>query len=312
MTIVFPTEAEHVVKPQNHGLVFAAPEPGSADDAVANEKPQKGEQLAATRDCIEPSAAPKADEAAGHQRKDEGKRENLVEISQEHGSAMNGPTLVIDSRRAEDRAIALALREQIPCEMTVENKVPATKEGVLAETTAVSAVPSCCHFERIPRATSCDDDCCSLKADRKPRRKREKGDQPGQQLEHLIEELFRAHDLNEDGLLAESELIKLNEAVAEVHDDTDSDAVRKKYSELFREKLDPKGEPVPYAVFRKYILEMLEDIDRNEDAQELLVEQFVAEARLARTVVTGAPLLVDRPRTKKMDYVSCLHFCPGQ
>jgi hypothetical protein len=152
-------------------------------------------------------------------------------------------------------------------------------------------------------------DCCFQDAEPKTRRKREKGANPSTQLEFLIEELFRAHDLNQDGLLDEGELIKLNEAVAEVHDANDSEAVRVKFSKLFRDKLDPQGQPVPYSVFRTYILEMLDQIDQHEEAQEMMVEQFIAEARLARTVVTGAPLLVDRPRPRGI-YRACLSFCP--
>lgn len=144
------------------------------------------------------------------------------------------------------------------------------------------------------------------------RRKRARGAEPGQQLEILLEELFAAHDLKSDGLLDEAELVELNEAVAEAHDsrDRDSDAVRRKYSNLFREKFDPEGRPVPYATFRRYMLEMLDEIDRDEEAQEMMVEQFLAEARLARTIVTGAPILKDRPRPGGV-YNACLRFCPA-
>lgn len=142
-------------------------------------------------------------------------------------------------------------------------------------------------------------------------KKRAKGSQPGPQLEHLLHELFRAHDLNGDNMLDENELIKLNEAVAEVHDAEDGETVRKKYSVLFREKLDPEGNPVPYAKFRAYMLDMLDEIDRHENAQEMMVEQFLAEARLARTVVTGAPLLSDRPLNSRGCYDACLRFCPA-
>jgi len=153
-------------------------------------------------------------------------------------------------------------------------------------------------------------DCCEEDNSSPTKRKRPKGGQPGSQLEHLMEELFRAHDLNSDGLLEEIELIKLNEAVAEVHDSTDSEEIHRKYTELFREKLDPDGRPVPFSKFRSYMLEMLDEIDRNEAAQEMMVEQFLAEARLARTIVTGDPLLVDRPRNGDC-YQSCLRFCPA-
>jgi len=141
------------------------------------------------------------------------------------------------------------------------------------------------------------------------KRKRPKGAEPGRQLEYLLEELFRAHDLNSDGMLDEMELIRLNEAVAEVHDSRDAEQVRSKYSSLFREKLDPEGRPVPYKKFRAYMLEVLDEIDSNEVAQEMMVEQFLLEARLARTVVTGDPLLVDRRRKDECCH-ACIRFCP--
>ena len=67
---------------------------------------------------------------------------------------------------------------------------------------------------------------------------------------------------------------------------------------------------MPVATFRAYMLEMLDEIDRNEVAQEMIVEQFLAEARLARTVVTGEPLLVDRPPPPEC-YYACLRYCPA-
>lgn len=169
---------------------------------------------------------------------------------------------------------------------------------------------ACPSPQRRTRSTGCD--CCDETDTNPPAiNKRPRGAQPGQQLEHLIQELFRAQDLNSDGFLDESELVRLNEAVADVHDSRDKEDVESKYSSLFREKLDPDGKPVPYATFRTYMLDMLDEIDRNEVAQEMIVEQFLAEARLARTVVTGDPLLVDRPKSKGC-YIACFHFCPDQ
>lgn len=162
------------------------------------------------------------------------------------------------------------------------------------------------------RVRTCPCDCCE--SDPKPpsRRKRSKDTPPGPQLEDLIWQLFHAHDLNGDNLLDEQELIKLNEGVAKVHDNEDRDfdvaAVREKYSKLFREKLDSEGNPVRYEKFRDYILALLSELDSHEDAQEMLMEQFLVEARIARTVVTGAPLLVDTSRPKPF-YPSCLQFC---
>jgi len=163
---------------------------------------------------------------------------------------------------------------------------------------------------RRSRNTMCD--CCDDEDGASVQRKRVRGAEPGEQLENLIEELFLAQDLKDDGLLDEAELVELNEAVADVHDSrgSNSETVQMKYSKFFREKLDPEGKPVPYAAFRRYMLDMLDEIDRNEEAQEMIVEQFLAEARLARTVVTGAPILVDRPRPGAWNN-ACLRFYPA-
>mmetsp|Transcript_6308 Transcript_6308/g.10648 ORF Transcript_6308/g.10648 Transcript_6308/m.10648 type:complete len:314 (+) Transcript_6308:138-1079(+) len=160
------------------------------------------------------------------------------------------------------------------------------------------------------RTRTCPCDCCDADMQKPLRRRRLASTPPGPELESLIVELFRAHDLNSDGLLDEQELIKLNEAVAEVHDarEFDAAAVREKYSNLFREKLDSEGRPVPYPVFRDYILKLLCELDSHEDAQEMLMEQFLVEARLARTVVTGAPLQTDNLQDKSC-YPSCMRFC---
>jgi len=186
-------------------------------------------------------------------------------------------------------------------------------ESTLPETLSISpdeAIATFHSYSPTQRGTPICDCWSDNRTDSSSRRKRAKGADPGAQLEHLIEELFRAHDLNSDGLLDEMELIQLNEAVAEVHDSSNTENIQQKYSVLFREKLDPEGRPVPVATFRAYMLEMLDEIDRNEVAQEMIVEQFLAEARLARTVVTGDPLLVDRPRPPEC-YYACLRYCPA-
>lgn len=168
------------------------------------------------------------------------------------------------------------------------------------------------------RSLMCD--CCADGPDHPPgQRKRARGAEPGPQLEALIQELFRAQDLKGDGMLDEDELVELNQAVAGVHDSREGEespvkmeSVQRKYSNLFRENFDSEGRPVPYTRFRSYMLEMLDQIDRNEEAQEMMVEQFLAEARLARTVVTGAPIMVDLPRAPTGGvYNSCLRFCPA-
>jgi len=106
-----------------------------------------------------------------------------------------------------------------------------------------------------------------------------------EQLEEMLQELFRLHDLNGNGALEEDELVQLNSKVAMLHHgrDTDLEAVKAKYRGLFREKLDPLGRPVGYATFRGYVQQVLNGLDKNPTAQEMIVEQFVAEAGSART-----------------------------
>lgn len=101
-----------------------------------------------------------------------------------------------------------------------------------------------------------------------------------------MEELFRLHDLNKDGVLEEIELIKLNEKIAMLHHGKDCDraAVKAKFSQLFRERLDPDGRPVPYSKFRDYMFQTLHDIDSDIDAQELIMEQYIEEARSGNMV----------------------------
>mmetsp|Transcript_74274 Transcript_74274/g.194809 ORF Transcript_74274/g.194809 Transcript_74274/m.194809 type:complete len:219 (+) Transcript_74274:30-686(+) len=105
-------------------------------------------------------------------------------------------------------------------------------------------------------------------------------------LEETLAELFRLHDLNSNGLLEEDELILLNEKVAILHHGpgADLEAVRAKYRTLFREQFDPQGTPVAYPIFRKYLLLVLDCIDTDPRAQEMIVEQFAAEASLTRAV----------------------------
>mmetsp|Transcript_10719 Transcript_10719/g.24435 ORF Transcript_10719/g.24435 Transcript_10719/m.24435 type:complete len:433 (+) Transcript_10719:139-1437(+) len=115
-------------------------------------------------------------------------------------------------------------------------------------------------------------------------KKRSERDNRKNRVEELLYQLFKLHDLKADGLLEEGELVKLNEKVAMLHygKDTDKTAVRTKYKELFREKFDPDGQPAPFSVFRNYMLEVLNDIDTDPRAQEMMLEQFCAEAESAR------------------------------
>jgi len=104
-------------------------------------------------------------------------------------------------------------------------------------------------------------------------------------LETLTLELFKAHDLNDDGLLQEGELIALNERIAMLHHGkgvVELQEVRETYTRLFRTKLDPMGRPVGYEIFRRYARGVLDELDQDPEAQEMILEQFVAEAWAGR------------------------------
>lgn len=111
-------------------------------------------------------------------------------------------------------------------------------------------------------------------------------------LEDLLRRLFYLQDLKGDDLLEEQELMKLNEKLAMLHygKDINRHAVKDKYSELFRSKLDPDGRPVGYDKFRAYMLTVLDDMDPDETSQEMMVEHFVEEAQLARRAFFQASL----------------------
>ncbi|CAE8656400.1 unnamed protein product, partial [Polarella glacialis] len=91
-------------------------------------------------------------------------------------------------------------------------------------------------------------------------------------------------DLNKNGVLEEIELIKLNEKIAMLHygKDVDKGEVRDKYRNHFREHLDPDGKPVSYDRFREYLVGILAQIDVDPRAQEMILEQWIAEAESAR------------------------------
>mmetsp|Transcript_50743 Transcript_50743/g.147765 ORF Transcript_50743/g.147765 Transcript_50743/m.147765 type:complete len:290 (-) Transcript_50743:189-1058(-) len=107
---------------------------------------------------------------------------------------------------------------------------------------------------------------------------------PPERLEDLIRQLFHLHDLNGDGFLDVSELIRLNEVIAILHQGSEANCgiIRQKYETVFRQKLDPEGKPVPYGVFRAYTKEVVDSVDRDPEAQEMMLEQFVAEAQSGR------------------------------
>lgn len=119
-------------------------------------------------------------------------------------------------------------------------------------------------------------------------------------LEDLTRELFKAHDLNDDGMLQEMELVKLNEQIAMLHHGKNREEiaeVRETYHKLFRTKLDPDGRPVPYEVFQKYARGVLEELDSDPEAQEMILEQFVAEAKAGRDAMDVASLMPEDSAT---------------
>jgi len=135
-------------------------------------------------------------------------------------------------------------------------------------------------------------------------------------LEELVWDLFRLHDLDGDGFLSEGELVRINEAISEIHtgsyDKAESSELRAKYEQLFRDQLDPEGRPVPYGKFRDYIIRLVEQYDKHSEAQVMIVEQWVAEAHTARLIgVTGAartPTISSDPNSTAVG--SSKSFCP--
>jgi len=105
-------------------------------------------------------------------------------------------------------------------------------------------------------------------------------------LDALLQELFNAHDLNKNGLLEELELIQLNKKIVLLHygKNADMEAVKEKYQDLFRRRLNSTGDPVPFNVFKAYMMEVLSEIDPDPNAQEMMLEQWLAEAQAARVM----------------------------
>lgn len=142
----------------------------------------------------------------------------------------------------------------------------------------------------------------------------------GEEFESLMQELFRVHDLNENGLLEELELIQLNKKIAMLHygKDVDLAAITAKYRELYRTGLDPEGQPVPYPAFRKYMTKVLFDLDPDVGAQEMVMQQFINEAVLARSAfhfpstasVSDLPFL-SKIRADNLDVLEALRWDRG-
>lgn len=135
----------------------------------------------------------------------------------------------------------------------------------------------------------------------------------GRSLEANLRELFRLHDLNSNGTLEEHELVQLNVKVALLHHgrDADLDAVRVKFRQLFRENFDPDGKAVHYPVFRNYLFEVLDAMDKDPRAQEMMAEQFICEAKAARAVF-HLPSFASRSDLEYIPTISCQDICAGE
>lgn len=124
----------------------------------------------------------------------------------------------------------------------------------------------------------------------------------------LMKTLFQLHDLNGNGVLEEEELVQLNKKIAMLHygKDTDKAAVKSKFQLLFREKLSPEGQPASYESFRRYMAEVLSAMDPSLEAQEMIMEQFIAEAVQARAVFhcTSFASVSDAPFLSKLENMS--------
>jgi len=105
-----------------------------------------------------------------------------------------------------------------------------------------------------------------------------------QRIEALMRQLFNLQDVNADGVIEEADLVRLNDRIARLLHGKGAPATAFMTTgrALFRERLDAFGRPVPYATFRKYVLQILQELDPKEVAQDLILEQFVAEANLVR------------------------------
>merc|ERR1712173_353139 len=50
--------------------------------------------------------------------------------------------------------------------------------------------------------------------------------------------------------------------------------------------MGPNGEPVPYEKFRMYAYKIVDGLDKDPEAQEMILEQFIAEAQSGRDAFT--------------------------
>lgn len=109
------------------------------------------------------------------------------------------------------------------------------------------------------------------------------------ELEGLLHQLFVLQDLDKNGMLEERELVELNRHIAVAHygPDVDEEELTARYQTLFRTRLacDDEQQAVPYARFRCYMLDVLNQLDSDCMAQKMIVEQFIAEASLGCQLV---------------------------
>ncbi|CAE7938787.1 unnamed protein product [Symbiodinium sp. KB8] len=111
-------------------------------------------------------------------------------------------------------------------------------------------------------------------------------DGTGEELDRLSRELFLLQDLDGDGLLGEDELVQINLTIAVLHHGDGADLVKVEdaYRAMFREKLNPDGQAIQFGCFRKHLRGVLNTLDTDVLAQKMILEQFVAEAAVAREV----------------------------
>jgi len=171
---------------------------------------------------------------------------------------------------------------ELPFKVPITRTVGASSSGgTLGSATAIS---SCCGLGRCLEVT---DDVAALTCLVSAATPSSKFPASGPTVEAMLQELFGLHDLNSNGLIEEEELLLLNVQVAKLHygEGADTVEVEAKYRALFRDRLDEDGLPVGYAVFRAYMIEVLDNLDRDPRAQEMIAEQLTVEARVARIVL---------------------------
>merc|ERR1711964_847934 len=63
-----------------------------------------------------------------------------------------------------------------------------------------------------------------------------------------------------------------------------------KFGEIFRTHLNENVDPVTYPTFRDYMVQVLDDIDPDKPSQEMIVAQFITEAKEGREAFRLASL----------------------